>query len=223
MSYLLIFTLFSTGFIAGLIDTIAGGGGLITVPVLLSVGLPPQLALGTNKLQSTFGSGSATLNFVLAKKVQLNDCIFGFFCTFFGASIGTITVQLINPAFLGKIILFLLIIIALYTIFTPQIGIKDIKPRTNEKTFYMLFGITIGFYDGFFGPGTGSFWAILYILLLGYNFSKATVYTKVMNFTSNLASLIFFLIGGNYHIQVWPCYGSRTDVRSKVRGKTCDP
>lgn len=71
------------------------------------------------------------------------------------------------------------------------------KPRINEKTFYILFGVTIGFYDGFFGPGTGSFWAILYILLLGYNFNKATVYTKVMNFTSNLASLIFFLIGGN--------------------------
>lgn len=82
MSYLLVFTLFSTGFIAGLIDTIAGGGGLITVPVLLGVGLPPQLALGTNKLQLTLGSGSATLNFVLAKKVKLNDCIFGFFVHF---------------------------------------------------------------------------------------------------------------------------------------------
>lgn len=196
MAFLLLLFLFSSGFIAGLIDTIAGGGGLITVPTLLGIGLPPHLALGTNKLQSSFGSGSASLNFLLAKKVNLKECLFGIITTFIGASLGTILVQFIDSSFLGKLIPFLLLAILIYTLFTPKIGISDIKPRMKEKAFYLIFGISIGFYDGFFGPGTGSFWAILYILLLGYNFSKATAYTKIMNFTSNVASLLFFIIGG---------------------------
>jgi len=197
MSFVALIIIFSVGFFAGFVDTIAGGGGLITVPALLSFGLPPHLALGTNKLQSTFGSGSATLNFVLAKKVKLKECFQGVLITFIGASLGTIVVQSIDSTFLGKIIPFLLIAIAFYTILTPKLGIEDVKPRVKEKFFYVIFGSLIGFYDGFFGPGTGSFWAILFLLLLGYNFTKATAHTKVMNFTSNLASLIFFIIGGN--------------------------
>lgn len=191
------FFVFFVGLIAGLVDTIAGGGGLLTLPALLSIGLPPHLSLGTNKLQSTFGSGSATLNFVLARKILFRDCLWGILWTFTGASIGTIIVQLIDSSFLGKIIPFLLVGIAFYTILTPKLGLEDVKPRMPERFFYIIFGLLIGFYDGFFGPGTGSFWAISFLLLLGYNFTKATAYTKVMNFTSNFASLLFFLIGGN--------------------------
>lgn len=189
--------MFFVGFVAGFVDTIAGGGGLITVPAFLSLGLPPHLALGTNKLQATFGSGSATLNFIFAKKVAIKECLWGILWTFVGASAGTIIVQRINSDFLGKIIPFLLVAIAIYTIFTPKLGLEDIRPQMNENIFYIIFGSLIGFYDGFFGPGTGSFWAILFLVILGYNFTKATAYTKVMNFTSNLASLIFFIIGGN--------------------------
>src|SRR5689334_19450308 len=89
--------LFGTGFGAGLIDAIAGGGGLITIPVLLGIGLPPQAALGTNKLQASFGSGSAMFHFARAGTVSLRDCGFGVACTAVGAGFGAIAVQLLDP------------------------------------------------------------------------------------------------------------------------------
>lgn len=135
------------------------------------------------------------------------------------ASLGTILVQFIDSSFLGKLIPFLLIAILIYTLFTPKIGISDIKPRMKERVFYLIFGLAIGFYDGFFGPGTGSFWAILYIVLLAYNFSKATAYTKIMNFTSNIASLLFFIIGGKviFHYGLVMGIGQMIDARIGAR------
>lgn len=202
MSFLLFIPLFLTGLISGFIDTIAGGGGLITVPVLMSMGLSPQQALGTNKLQATFGSGSASLNFVLAKEVKINECLSGIIWTFIGASIGTIVVQLISPDFLKLLIPFLLLSIAIYSLLNSAIGLKDRKQLIANTPFFLIFGLGLGFYDGFFGPGTGSFWAMAYILFLGYNLKKATTYTKVMNFTSNIASLLFFLIGGHVDFSI---------------------
>lgn len=189
--------LFVTGFGAGLIDAIAGGGGLITIPVLLGIGLSPQQALATNKLQASFGSGSAMLHFVRSGTVLLRDCWAGILLTAIGAACGTVAVQQIDPGFLRKAIPFLLAGIALYTLFSPRLGFEDIHQRLRPLTFYLLFGIGLGFYDGFFGPGTGSFWVMALMLLLGQNMRKATGYTKVMNFTSNITSLIFFLMGGN--------------------------
>src|SRR6185369_15037202 len=106
--------LFTTGLAAGFVDSIAGGGGLITVPVLLSFGLGPQAALGTNKLQATFGSGSAAAHYAAAKTVALKDCARGFIYTLIGAALGALTVQRVNPVFLGRAIPVLLILVALY-------------------------------------------------------------------------------------------------------------
>jgi uncharacterized membrane protein YfcA len=189
--------LFLTGLIAGLVDAIAGGGGLITIPVLLGIGLPPQLALGTNKLQASFGSGSAMLTFVRAGTVKLNDCKAGIAFTALGAGFGTYIVQLLDPGFLRLIIPWLLITIVIYTLLTPRLGQQDIHPRMGAQFFFFFIGLTLGFYDGFFGPGTGSFWVMSLMLGLGFNMTKATGYTKVMNFTSNFASLVFFAIGGS--------------------------
>jgi len=98
---------------------------------------------------------------------------------------------------LGLIIPFLLIVIAIYMLFIPEVGAQEISPRMSSMVFYLFCGVTLGFYDGFFGPGVGSFWAIAFVIGLGFNLLKATGYTKVMNFTSNLISLILFLIGGH--------------------------
>jgi uncharacterized protein len=189
--------LFFTGLLAGLIDSIAGGGGLITIPVLLGVGMPPHVALGTNKLQASFGSGSAMLTFVRSGTVRLSDCRSGILFTAIGAAFGTITVQMIDPALLRHVIPWLLVAIVLYTLLTPRLGYEDIHPRVKFGPFFFAAGLILGFYDGFLGPGTGSFWVMALMLGLGFNMTRATGYTKVMNFTSNVASLALFVCGGS--------------------------
>jgi uncharacterized membrane protein YfcA len=186
--------LFLTGLVAGWIDSIAGGGGLITVPVLLSLGMSPAEALGTNKLQAVFGSGSATWHYHRAGLI--GKALTGVVFTAIGAALGAFAVQQVRSDFLQKTILFLLIAIAVYFLFRPQLGEADAQPRWKAGMFHFVFGLALGFYDGFFGPGTGSFWAMAYVLLLGFNLTKATAHTKLMNFTSNAASLVVFIAGG---------------------------
>jgi uncharacterized membrane protein YfcA len=185
-----------TGFAAGWVDSIAGGGGLITVPVLLSLGLPPKDALGTNKLQASFGSGSAAFHYARAGTVNLRDCVGGFLYTFAGAAIGALLVQRRDASLLEKMIPVLLIAVAIFTLLKPALGEMDAHPRMRRGYFDLIFGLGIGFYDGFFGPGTGTFWTMAFMLGIGFNMAKATGYTKVMNFSSNLSSLIFFILGG---------------------------
>ena len=197
MHPLMIFPLlFGTGFVAGLLDSMAGGGGLITIPVLLGLGMPPQTALGTNKLQGTFGSGSAMLHFARAGAVQLRECAAGILLTAIGASLGALAVQRLDAEFLSTAIPLLLIAMALVLLFSPRLGMEDVRERMGRSSFFLLFGLSVGFYDGFFGPGTGTFWAMAFVLLLGFSLTRATAYTKVMNFTSNLVSLAFFLAAG---------------------------
>lgn len=188
--------LFGTGFVAGLIDSIAGGGGLITVPVLLGIGLPPQVALGTNKLQGSFGSGSAMLHFIRAGTVTLSDCWSGIFWTAIGAALGVWAVQLLDANLLKQLIPWLLAAIAVYTLLAPRLGAEDAHARMKSGPFYLIFGLLIGFYDGFFGPGTGSFWTMALMMMLGCSMLRATAATKVMNFTSNFVALLFFLSAG---------------------------
>lgn len=188
--------LIAAAFFAGLIDAVAGGGGLITVPILMGIGLPPQVALGTNKLQASFGSGSAMLHFVRSGTVKLSDCSSGIFWTAAGAASGVLAIQRLDPAILTYLVPWLLIAIAVYTLLTPKLGTEDIHARLSPQIFYPLFGLSIGFYDGFFGPGTGSFWAMAFVLLLGCSLVRATAHTKVMNFTSNIVALAIFMAAG---------------------------
>lgn len=188
--------LFGAAFVAGLVDSIAGGGGLITVPVLMGIGLPPQIALGTNKLQASFGSGSAMLHFVRAGTVKMSDCWTGIIWTTIGAALGVWGVQLLDATLLKQLIPWFLALIALYTLLSPKLGAEDSHARMKQGPFYFVFGLSIGFYDGFFGPGTGSFWTMALMMLLGCSMMRATATTKVMNFTSNFVALIFFLSVG---------------------------
>src|SRR5215472_8341279 len=120
--------LFCTGLAAGFVDSIAGGGGLITLPVLLSFGLDPQLALGTNKLQGTFGSGSASWHFVRAKTVSFSECTRGFLFSLVGAACGALAVQHLDPSMLRRAIPILLIAVAFYTLLKPGLGERDLHP-----------------------------------------------------------------------------------------------
>jgi uncharacterized protein len=185
--------LFLTATAAGFVDSIAGGGGLITIPVLLSLGLAPPDALGTNKLQATFGSGSAAWHYGRAGLFDLRDCRVGIVCTGLGALAGALVVLRLSPAFLRRLIPWLLVLLAIYFLVRPKLGDHDSPPRLRPAYFHVIFGLGLGFYDGFFGPGAGSFWAMAYLLGLGFNLTRATAYTKVMNFTSNVGSLAVFL------------------------------
>ncbi|MBF0379222.1 MAG: TSUP family transporter [Desulfamplus sp.] len=198
----LLIMLFFAGLFAGLVDSIAGGGGLISVPALLFAGLPPQLALGTNKLQGTFGSLSAAYNYVRKGQASLKDSGIGILFTFIGAMVGAWAVQQLNPEFIKPLIPILLVVVFVYTLFSKKLGYEDQNPKLSWNIFWFIFGITLGFYDGFFGPGVGSFWAVAIIYFLGFNMTKASGYTKIMNFVSNIVALVMFIIGGNVYYTV---------------------
>jgi uncharacterized membrane protein YfcA len=188
--------LFAIGMLAGWVDSIAGGGGLIALPALLSVGLSPAQALATNKLQGSFGTFAATANFVRKGHLNLLEVFPMIVLTFIGSAAGTVLIQNMDASALMTIIPFLLLFVGVYFLLQPKIGEEDKKQRLGMWGFSFTCGFTIGFYDGFFGPGTGSFFAIAFISLMGFNLLKATAHTKALNFTSNIASLAFFIFGG---------------------------
>lgn len=191
--------LFLLAGIAGFIDAIAGGGGLITIPALLAAGLPPAAALATNKLQASGGSFSASLYFVRKKAVDLRTVWKMILGTFSGAMIGTIAVQLIDASIVKSLLPILVLVVGLYFLFSPKLGEKDCHQRLSFTAFTLAAAFPIGFYDGFFGPGTGSFLCVAFVTLLGFNLAKATAHAKILNFTSNFTSLIFFILGGEVY------------------------
>lgn len=211
--------LFLTGLAAGFVDSIAGGGGLITLPVLLSVGLSPADALGTNKLQATFGSASSTWHYGRAGLIDFKRCGVGVVATLIGAAVGTSLVRLLPADILRLSIPWLLIAVAVYTLFRRSLGEIDAHPRMDENVFHVVFGLGIGFYDGFFGPGTGTFWAMAYMVFLGFNMTRATAHTKVMNFTSNIVSLVVFLAAGHGHIAAGATMGMGQLIGARLGSK----
>ncbi|WP_342753938.1 sulfite exporter TauE/SafE family protein [Pantoea sp. MBD-2R] len=196
VSPLLVGLLFFIAMLAGFIDSIAGGGGLLTVPALLSAGLSPAQALATNKLQSVGGSFSASLYFVRRKAVDLRQQKLNIAMTFIGAVSGAIAIQHIQPGLLRQVLPLLLIGIGLYFLLMPKVGEDDRHRRLHGLPFALVAGGCVGFYDGFFGPGAGSFYALAFITLCGFNLAKSTAHAKVLNFTSNLGGLLFFMFGG---------------------------
>lgn len=186
----------AAAFIAGFIDSIAGGGGLITIPALLLAGLPPVEALGTNKLQSLFGSGSATISYAAKGHVDVRKQLPSAAMSCIGSAFGALLATVLPIDILRGFLPFLLIAIALYFAFKPNMD--DIN-RT-ERLSPFLFGMTIvpliGFYDGVFGPGTGSFFMLAFVTLAGYGVLKATAHTKLLNFASNIGAFgVFALVG----------------------------
>jgi uncharacterized membrane protein YfcA len=188
--------------LAGLVDTIAGGGGIITLPALLAVGIPPHIALGTNKLQSSFGSLTATLRFRHAGLVSLRSIWPGIAATATGAALGALAVRGLDTRLLRLLIPVLLAGIFCFMLFKPAFGAAAAVPRWPRLAVWLAAGLGLGFYDGFFGPGTGTFWAMVLVGLAGMDLRQATAHTKAVNFTSNIVSLAMFLLAGTVSVAV---------------------
>lgn len=182
--------------LAGFIDAMAGGGGLITLPALLLGHLSPIQALATNKMQGTFGALSASLTLLAKRKIDIATVRLPFFASLLGSACGTYLVQSIEPAALDFVTPITLGVIALYFLFAPQAGRVESQPRMGHAAFTRYIVPVIGFYDGFFGPGTGSFFALSGVALRGWDLVRSTAAAKVMNLASNIASLIVFIWGG---------------------------
>ncbi len=182
--------------IAGFVDTLAGGGGLITVPLLLLTGLPPLQALATNKLQGTFGTLSATAVLLRKGQISVGEIQAGFVAAFVGGALGALAVKIANAAALDILIPLVLATIALYFLFAPRAAEVGGEARLSRAAYLRSIVPAIGIYDGFLGPGTGSFFALAGVALRGEPLLKATVAAKVFNFGSNLGALVLFLLAG---------------------------
>jgi uncharacterized membrane protein YfcA len=193
MSWEILALLFFAGLVAGFIDAIAGGGGLITVPALLWAGLDPQTALGTNKMQSMCGTAMAVGRYATAGLIDWREVRLTIFITFLAAATGTWVVTLVSNDFLARIVPWLLLGLSVFLLASPKIGAEAGRERLTHATFALVAGGLLGFYDGFFGPGTGAFWTLACVALRGMELTRAVAYTKVANLTSNAASLLVFL------------------------------
>ena len=188
--------LFVAAVLAGFVDSIAGGGGLLTIPSLLWAGITPAQALATNKLQACFGSGSASLQFMKAGQVHPRDFALALTTCGLGAALGAMAINRLDPSWLQSLIPIMLVGAAGFFLFSPSLPQDGKPPRLSPHAYALCVASVIGFYDGFFGPGTGSFLVLSLVTLMGMNLSKATARTKLLNFSSNIASLAIFLCGG---------------------------
>lgn len=189
--------LFFFGFLAAFIDSVVGGGGLISLPALMFTGLSPSAAVATNKLAGTMGSITSTITFYRSGKLDIKSIYKWFPLSFFGSIAGAWVVHMINPELLKPLMLVMLAAVAIYTIFKKDWGsISTYKSLSKRKmVVFILVIFAIGFYDGFLGPGTGSF-LIFAFLMIGFDFLKAAGNAKFLNFGSNIGALLMFIALG---------------------------
>lgn len=193
-------------FVAGFIDAVVGGGGLIQLPALLiqfpQTNLPTLF--GTNKIAALSGTIIAAVQY--AKKVKFNLALLLIISLFayLASGAGAKIVSLLDVQMLKPIILVILIAIAIYTIFKKDLGAIQLKQISLKKQmiYGSFIGIVVGFYDGFFGPGTGSFLVLGFVLFLGMDFMHASAYAKIVNCITNLSALVVFINQGNYLLNI---------------------
>lgn len=201
----MIFFLMGAGFIASFIDSVVGGGGLISLPALLLTGMPPTLALGTNKMASVMGSCTSTISFMKSGKIDIGIIKYLFPLSFIGSALGVIAVQQIPSQFLKPLVIVMLVVVTIYTFTKKEWGDVSTYNGMTKRTVYLssIVSFALGFYDGFFGPGTGSFF-IFAFLMIGFDFVMAAGNSKALNFASNIAAVITFMYFGsiNYYYAV---------------------
>lgn len=198
---LLLLFLGAAGLCAGFVDAIAGGGGTIALPALLAAGVPPIAALGTNKLQSVIGTAAAALTYWRRGFVSLRALALAAPVTYFASIAGAFTVKQVNVSILNVVMPIALIAVALYFVFAPRLTDDDRHSRLDWTVFVPVMAAIVGFYDGVFGPGTGSFFTIGFVALFGLGVTRASGNTKILNLASNLGALTLFIPAGDV---VWP-------------------
>jgi uncharacterized membrane protein YfcA len=184
-----------TAFVAGLVDAVAGGGGLFTVPALLALGLPPALALATNKGQAAPGAVSSFVTFFRRGGVDRKRAPLGFACGFVGSLLGARLLLALRPEPLRPIVILLLLFALAVMIFRSRIP-RRIAPLTRPRLVLVLLALSLGVYDGFFGPGTGSLLIVLFVTVFGDTPLYASGNSKVVNLASNLAAFLVFAARG---------------------------
>ena len=188
--------LFIVGMVAGFLDTLVGGGGLLAVPALLLSGIPPIYVLGTNKFQGSMGTGIATLLLFRKKKLEWNTIKHLMLASFIGSVIGGVIVQFIDTKVLSFVIPIVLVFIALYFIISPKPKAGP-QNSVSNRSFEKYAVPSIGFYDGMFGPGAGSFFVMTGVMLKKLEIIQATILAKPLNFASKIAGFIVFFSFGH--------------------------
>ena len=195
--------LVAAAFCAATVDAIAGGGGLLTVPSLLAVGLPPHAALGTNKGQAMFGSLAAIFRYRHAGLLDTRAAAYTFPLGFAGSFAGTTLALLLAPRLLGPLILALLLLAGALVLFVrPRTDSAPAVPARQAALGMAAASLVIGAYDGFFGPGTGTFLIVAFVALAGRTLARASADAKVVNFASNVAAALLFAWRGVVHWEI---------------------
>ncbi len=205
-SAIAIASLIALSFLAGFIDAVVGGGGLISIPTLL-INFP-QMALptlfGTNKIAALAGTSISAIEYSKRVKFNYKLLLAVAACAGLASFLGAKTVSAIDVKTLKPLILIILILIAIYTFIKKDLGAVQTKNLSfNKQLLYgSILGTIVGFYDGFFGPGTGSFFVLGFVVILGFEFIEASAYSKVINCMTNIAALVVFIKQGNYIIEL---------------------
>lgn len=193
------------GFFAAFVDSIVGGGGLISIPALLATGMPIHLALGTNKLGASSGAISSVYSYVKSGNTRFELLKYFVPLAVVGSAIGVGLVMLIDPEFLRLLIIFLVAIIGGYTLFNKKLGVEDHydgKPTKSQMVKGGVLSMGLGAYDGFFGPGTGSFVIFGLIHIFKLDFKRAAANAKAINMGSNLAAVAVFAFHGQVALEI---------------------
>jgi uncharacterized protein len=223
LSLELLLMLAAVAAVAGFVDAVAGGGGLITIPALLLAGVPPVMAVATNKLQGTIGTLTSTLAFARAGHVDLKGGAGIAIFAFAGSIVGGMLATVLPSTWLAALMPLILVLVAVYFLFSSTLADRALTPRVSAGTFRAAFVPVIGVYDGFFGPGAGSFYMAGLVALRGMSAVPATGLTKYLNLASNLGALLFFLAAGKVVISVGLAmgagqfFGAQFGARSAIR------
>ncbi|NFO31327.1 sulfite exporter TauE/SafE family protein [Clostridium botulinum] len=185
-------------FLAGIIDAVAGGGGIISLPAYIFAGIPIHIAYGTNKFASCIGTSISSIKFFRSGNIKIKSALLSAAGALIGSWFGAQIVLLLNEKYLNYCLIIILPIVSLFLLFNRNFGVKNKKELSNKKLYILSFiiGVFLGAYDGFFGPGTGTFLVICFTGILGFNLITASGNAKIVNLASNFSALIAYILGG---------------------------